>query len=93
MNPEQRRSKHRPKRRNSSMILILAAITGLIAAIAVRHACQGPTSPNLVWATSTSAATAAEFSLVPYTRRNEQKAAHYRSVVQQMMSKGESPVE
>ena len=49
------------------MILMVATITGIIAAISIWQACHGPTPLNVTTAIFTSLATAIESRLVPYT--------------------------
>ena len=88
-----RQMTQQPKRRNSSIILTVATITSIIAAVSIWHAYHGPTPFNVTTAIFTSLATAIELALVPYTRRNENKTAHYRNVMQQMANSRESPVE
>ena len=75
------------------MILMVATITGIIASISIWHAYQGPTPFNLTTAILTSLATTIELGLVPYTRRNENKAAQYRNSLQQMAQQNESTVQ
>ena len=92
MKPAPPQSTHRPGRRKSNLILMTATITGIIAAISIWQACHGPTPLNVATAIFTSLATAIESGLVPYTRRNEQKTAEYRELLQKMAHQNESTV-
>ena len=78
-------TKIQPTRKNSRLIFIAASITAIFAVTGIWNACNSPTMLNIGTATFISFATGLEIYLALYTRKNEDKTAHYLNIAEQNM--------
>ena len=74
----------KPKRQNSRLILATAALTFIFAAAAAWNTYHDFTAFNTATAAFISLAAIVELFLAHRTRRNEERSAHYRSLINQL---------
>ena len=78
-------TKIQPTRKNSRLIFIAASITAIFAVAGIWNAFDGPTMFNIGTATFILFATGLEIYLAFYTRKNEERTAHYLNIAEQNM--------